>query len=75
MTKLLEKAIAKARELPDEDQDAIAIMLLSMTAEDPELDPVDDATRTAILECLEQARRGEFVPDAEIEALWKRHGV
>jgi hypothetical protein len=21
---------------------------------------------------LEQARRGEFVPDAEIEALWKR---
>ncbi len=75
MTKLLEKAIAKARELPDEDQDAIAIMLLSMTAEDPELDPVDDATRTAILEGLEQARRGEFVPDAEIEALWKRHGV
>jgi predicted transcriptional regulator len=23
---------------------------------------------------LEQARRGEFVPDEEIEALWKRYG-
>jgi hypothetical protein len=24
---------------------------------------------------LQQARRGEFVPDAEIEALWKRFGL
>jgi predicted transcriptional regulator len=75
MTKLLEKAFAKARELPAEDQDSIAIMLLSMTVDDPDIDPIDDETRAAILEGLEQARRGEFVPDAEIEALWKRHGV
>jgi predicted transcriptional regulator len=75
MTRLLEKAIAKARELPEDEQDSVAVMLLSMTAEDPQIDPVDDATRAAILEGLEQARRGEFVPDAEIEALWKRHGV
>ena len=75
MTKLLEKAFARARELPAEDQDSIAIMLLSMTTDDPDIDPIDDKTRAAILEGLEQARRGEFVPDAEIEALWKRHGV
>jgi len=75
MTKLLEKAIARARELPEEDQDSIAVMLLSMTSEDPKIDPVDDETRAAILEGLGQARRGEFVPDAEIEAIWKRHGV
>jgi hypothetical protein len=71
MTKLLEKAIAKARALPDEDQDSIAVMLLSMT----ENDPVDDETRAAILEGLGQARRGEFVSDADIDSLWKRHGV
>ena len=75
MTKLLEKAIAQARELPEEDQDSIAVMLLSMTSDNPEIDLVDDETRAAILEGLEQARRGEFVPDAQIEALWKRHGV
>jgi predicted transcriptional regulator len=75
MTKLLEKAIASARELPDDDQDSVAIMLLSMTSEDPQIDPLDDATRAAILEGLAQARRGEFVSDEEIEALWKRHGL
>ena len=74
MTRLLEKAIAKSRELPEAEQDSVAIMLLSMTADD-QIDPIDDDTRAAILEGLEQARRGEFVPDAEIEALWKRHGV
>jgi predicted transcriptional regulator len=29
----------------------------------------------AIREGLEQARRGEFVPDEEIDALWKRHDL
>jgi predicted transcriptional regulator len=67
MTKLLEKAFAKARELPEDEQDSVPIMLLSMTS--------DDETRAAILEGLEQARRGELVPDEEIEALWKRHGL
>ncbi|TMI98357.1 MAG: hypothetical protein E6G97_26145 [Alphaproteobacteria bacterium] len=75
MTKLLEKAIAKSRELPEPEQDSVAIMMLSMTADDAQIDPVDEETRAAILEGLEQARRGEFVPEAEIEALWKRHGI
>ena len=75
MTKLLEKAIARARELPEDEQDSVAIMMLSMTADDPQIDPIDEETRAAILEGLEQARRGEFVADAKIEALWKRHGV
>jgi predicted transcriptional regulator len=75
MTKLLEKAIAKVRELPEAEQDSVAVMLLSMTTDDPQIEAVDEETRAAILEGLDQARRGEFVPDAEIEALWKRHGV
>jgi predicted transcriptional regulator len=36
---------------------------------------IDGETRAAILEGLAQARRGEFVPDKEIEAFWKRDGV
>ena len=74
MTKLLEKAIAQARALPPEDQDALAAVLLSMTDEGAGIAPLDDETRAAIREGLEQARRGEFVPDAEIAALWKRFG-
>jgi hypothetical protein len=54
---------------------SVAIMLLSMTSDDSQIEPIDDETRAAILEGLEQARRGEFVPDAEIEALRKRHGL
>jgi predicted transcriptional regulator len=75
MTKLLEKAIAQARTLPPEEQDALAAVLLSMTDEGSGIVPLDDETRAAIREGLEQARRGDFVPDAEIEALWKRCGL
>jgi predicted transcriptional regulator len=75
MTKLLEKAIARARALPPEEQDALAAVLLSMTDEGAGIVPLDDKARAAIRAGLEQARRGEFVPDAEIEALWKRCGL
>jgi len=76
MSKLLEKAIARARELPEEDQDALGAVLLSMTEEEAAgAVHLDDETRAAIREGLEQARRGEFVPDEEIQALWKRYGL
>ncbi len=74
MTKLLEKAIERARALPAEDQDAVAIAMLAMADELP-ISALDEETRSAIREGLEQARRGDFVPDAEIDALWKRHGL
>jgi predicted transcriptional regulator len=72
MTKLLEKAIAQARTLPPEEQDTLAAVLLAMTDKRAGIVPLDDEARAAIREGLEQARRGEFVPDGEIEALWKR---
>jgi hypothetical protein len=73
MMKILERAIAKARELSDEDQDAIGAVLLSLTDELPDrIGDLDDETRAAINEGLAQARRGEFVADAEIRALWER---
>ncbi len=52
----------------------IAAVLLSMAeAGTSRIAELDDETRAAIREGLDQARRGEFVPDEEIEALWKRH--
>jgi predicted transcriptional regulator len=75
MTKLLEQAIAKARQLSDEEQDALALTILALAEADASIVPIDDETRAAILEGLEQARRGEFVPDEAIAALGKRHDL
>ena len=75
MTKPLEQAIARLRQLPEEAQDALAVALLSVAEDTAPHVPLDDETRAAIHEGLAQAERGEFVPDEEIEALWKRHGV
>jgi predicted transcriptional regulator len=72
---MLEEAIKKVRELPPADQDTFAEAILSMAGEDTPVVHLDDETRSAIREGLAQAQRGEFVPDEEIEALWKRHGL
>jgi hypothetical protein len=75
MRKLLEQAIAKVQELPKEEQDTVALAILAMAGDDTWIAQLDDDTRVAIREGLEQARRGELVPDDEIAALWKRHGL
>jgi hypothetical protein len=75
MTKLLEQAIAKARALPSEEQDALALALLSMTEGDAAAYPLDETTRAAILEGLAEADRGDYVPDDVVAAADKRHGI
>jgi predicted transcriptional regulator len=42
---------------------------------DAGLPPENDATLAAIAEGLAQARRGEFVPDEEMAAFLKSHGL
>jgi hypothetical protein len=75
MTKLLQQAIAKVQTLPADEQDALAAVLLSMTDGDAADFPLDNATRVAILEGLEEADRGEFVSDDVVTAADKRHGI
>jgi predicted transcriptional regulator len=36
---------------------------------------MSDDERAAVMRGLEQARRGQFVSDEEVEAFWKRCGV
>jgi predicted transcriptional regulator len=36
---------------------------------------MDDEERAAVREGLEQARRGEFVSEEEMDGFWKRIGV
>lgn len=75
MTKLFEQAIEQARGLSDDEQDEAAEVLLSLIAKRYEPVPLDEATKAAINEGLEQARRGEFVGDEEMSAFFKRHGL
>ena len=75
MTKLLERAIAKVRELPAEDQDALAVALLSLAGETTDVVQLDDDTRTAVEEGLAQARRGEFASDEDIAKADARRGL
>jgi hypothetical protein len=75
MTKILDKAIAKVRALPAEDQDILGAVLLALADEElTRVGELGEETREAVREGLEQARRGEFVPAEEIEALWQRLG-
>jgi predicted transcriptional regulator len=75
MTKLLDQVIAKVRALPEADQDEAAEVLLWTIETRNAPVPLDEDARAAIDEGLAQARRGEFATDAEIGALWKRHGL
>ena len=75
MTKLLEDAIKKVRELPEAEQDEAAEMLLSVALKHEQPVRLNDETRAAVLEGREQARRGEFTSDEDMAAFFKRHGV
>lgn len=74
MTKLLEDAIKKVRELPESDQDEAAEMLLSVASRHDAV-RLDEATLAAVKEGQDQARRGEFVSEEDMAAFFGRHGV
>jgi predicted transcriptional regulator len=56
---------------PARQQDA-AEMLLWLEAKEGELYHPSDEEWSAIQEGLDQAKRGEFVPDDEMDEFWKR---
>jgi ribosomal protein S6E (S10) len=76
MTKLLEQAIAKVRELSELEQNALAALILSVAGgSDASGLPLDRGTEAAIREGLAQAERGDFVSDAAVAEANKRHGL
>jgi len=75
MTKMLEGAIKRVRELSEAQQDEAAEMLLLLASRSAFLVRLDDQTRAAIQEGRAQARRGDFVSDDDITAFFVRHGV
>jgi hypothetical protein len=72
MTKLLEKALETVRQLPPDEQDAIAEAMLVLAGDDEPAEEVDPAHLPGILESLAQARRRQFALDTEVEAAFRR---
>ena len=75
MIKILEQAIEKIKELPEDRQAYAAEVLEQIVAAGGGVFEVPEDHRAAVLEGLEQARRGEFVSDDEMAALWKKCGL
>jgi hypothetical protein len=59
---------------PERQADAADMLLMLEAREGERYHPADDEW-SAIQEGLEQARRGEFVSDEDMDAFWKRHGL
>jgi predicted transcriptional regulator len=75
MTKLLEQAIEKVRELPEADQNLAADLLFALAAKRSPPEELDEETLAAINEGLAQADRGEFVSDEEMAEFFRRRGA
>jgi hypothetical protein len=76
MTKLLDQAVEIARGLPSDAQDDIARVVLQLAGVDNAL-PValSDNERAAIKASKEAAARGDFATDAQVRAVWAKHGL
>ena len=75
MNQVLEDAIEKVRKLPADRQAYVAEILEQIVAAGDDVFVVPEEHRAAVLEGLEQARRGESASDEEMSALWKKCGL
>ncbi len=75
MIKVLEQAIEKIRTLPEDRQAYAAEVLEQIAASGGGSFEVPEDHRSAVLEGLDQAKRGDLVSDDEMAALWKKCGL
>jgi hypothetical protein len=76
VTKLLDRALEAARNLPPAAQDDIARVILRLAGTDEEA-PIElsHEERAAVAGSKAAAARGEFAGDDEILAVWAKHGL
>ena len=73
MTKLLEKAISRIRELPEDRQDELAEMLLDC-ADQPKVILTPEQIAEVEL-AIQEADEGKFATEEQMAALWKKFGM
>jgi hypothetical protein len=72
MTKLLEEAIQRVKALPEPDQDIAAEFLLGFADSEKKRYQLSNEQLREVELAKEQARKGEFATDGEMESLWVR---
>jgi hypothetical protein len=71
----IDAVLESVRSWPQEDQEELVEIVREIEARRTGVYVMSDDERAAVREGLEQARRGEFVPDDEMDAFWKKHGL
>jgi hypothetical protein len=71
MAKVLHEVLRRAETWPQEDQEALAEYARELGARRTGVYRLPPDERDAI----DRARQGDYVPDDEMEAYWKRHGI
>lgn len=76
MTELLDAALKAVSNLPPDDQDRIArvVLRLAGTDDEPPLALSADE-RVAVAASKTAAARGEFATDDQVRAAWAKHGL
>jgi hypothetical protein len=75
MTKLLDRAVEAARNLPPDTQDEIARLVLQLAGDEEPPRALTPEERAAIASSKEAAARGEFATDEQVRAAWTKHGL
>lgn len=75
MTKLLDQAFEAARNLPPSLQDEMARVILTLTGEEQQPIALTAEEEASFDESFAQAERGQFATEAEIRAIWSKHGL
>jgi hypothetical protein len=71
----IEAVLESVRFSPQEDQEELAEHARDIEARRKGVYVMDEEERVAVEAALEQARRGEFVSDDDMDAFWKKIGV
>jgi hypothetical protein len=75
MTKLLDRALEAARNLPSDAQDDIARVVLQLAGDEVAPVALSADERAAIATSKAAAARGEFATDEQVRAIWAKHGL
>jgi hypothetical protein len=67
--------LERVRSWPPQDQEELVEIAREIETRRTGVYVMNDEERAAVREGLDQARCGEFVPDDEMHALWKKCGV
>ncbi|MFZ4806385.1 MAG: hypothetical protein ACOYLQ_03940 [Hyphomicrobiaceae bacterium] len=75
MTKLLDAAIDRVRQIPPEAHEELAAAMLHFAEMDVRGVPLTPEEKIAIAEAEAQLARGERVSDSELAAFWTAHAL